>query len=280
MLISRAISTLTLYELRRAIARKRIILLIALIFLAEAAIYLILTLLPAAFIQPFKTYAWIIGLTVPSTILLHILALTIGAAAFSEEYEMGTADFWLTRPMTRIEYFTGKVVGSLAFTSAIVATYTALSLLLSWWIFGPQSRLDLLPTAALASVLSALTFLSIGLAAGELLRRGMLATILAATALFTSLIAETYLAFVGAVTDNQSLRAIAEYLPSWAASRLTATVISAGLGIRGLEVPLLAAAQPAETLPLIIINITLYSTAFLAVSLIRLAKTDITRKIL
>ncbi|MEM0482551.1 MAG: ABC transporter permease [Nitrososphaerota archaeon] len=278
MLSPKALSTLTLYELRRAIARKRIILLIALIFLAEAALYLILTLLPTTFIQPFKPYAWIIGLIVPSTILIHILALTIGAAAFSEEYEMGTADFWLTKPITRAEYFAGKVLGSLAFTTAIVATYTTLSLALSWWIFGPQARLDLLPTAALASAFSALTFLSIGLAAGELLRRSMLATILAATAYFTSLIAETYLGFVGAITSNQSLTAIAEYLPSWAASRMTATVVSSGLGLQGLQIPLLAGAtQPAGT-PTLAVNITLYTAALLAITLVRLTKTDITRK--
>ncbi len=272
------ISILVSYELRRAIARKRIILLIALIFLVEAAIYLILTLLPSTFIQVFGGYAWIIGLAIPSTILLHVLALTIGSATFSEEYEQGTADFWLTRPITRIEYFAGKFLGSLAFTSLIVASYSILGLVFSWWVFGPQLRLDLLVAGALASIFASLTFLTMGLAVGEVLRRTMLATILAATGFFSSLIIETYLGIVGAITNDQSITSAARYLPSWAAGRLVITVISSGLGFEAGPIGLLAGGtQTADILPAVL-NIMLYSAVFLAVALIRLVSTDVTRK--
>jgi len=263
--------------LRRAVARKRILLLIALIFLTEAALYLILTLLPANFIQPFKAYAWIIGIIVPSTVLIHILALTIGASTFSEEYEMGTADFWLTRPMRRAEYFAGKVAGGLAFTALIVLTYSILSLLLSWWVFGPQSRLDLYLEAILTSIFSTITFLTLGLAAGELLRRSMLATIFGAAAFFASLIVETYLGVVGALTGDQSLTGLTVYLPSWAASRLTTTIISNGLGAQAF-IPLPPIATQAADLGTAFLNIALYSTSFLALTLARLTFTDVTRR--
>lgn len=245
--------------------------------MTEAALYLILTLLPASFIQPFKTYAWIIGLLVPSTVLTHILALTIGASAFSEEYEMGTADFWLTRPMRRAEYFAGKVAGSLAFTGLIVLTYSVLSLLLSWWVFGPQSRLDLYAMAVLASVFSTLTFLSIGMATGELLRRSMLATIFAATTFFASLIIETYLEIVGTITGDRSLTAMRVYLPTWAASRLTATIVSSGLETQ-MPIPLPLMMMQSADIWTSTLNITLYSIAFLGLTLARFALTDVTRK--
>ncbi|MCS7146072.1 MAG: ABC transporter permease [Nitrososphaerota archaeon] len=274
----KAMAILTIYELRKAMARKRIILLIALIFLTEAALYLILALLPPQFVQPFKSYAWIVGIIVPSTVLIHILALTIGAAAFSEEYEMGTADFWLTRPITRAEYFAGKVFGSLVFTAAIVSTYSILSLILSWWIFGPQSRLELFVSGAAASIFSSLTFLSVGLVVGELLRRSMLATILAATGFFTSFIIETYLGLVSALTGDQSLAEYATYLPSWAASRLTATIISNGLGVGAIPLPFFASGTTQAEILTAALNITAYSTALLMVTLIRLTTTDITRR--
>ncbi|GBC71886.1 hypothetical protein HRbin02_01675 [Candidatus Calditenuaceae archaeon HR02] len=281
MRAGRAISTLILYELRRAVARRRIILLVALIFLAEAGLYLVLTRLPATLTAQIQGYAWIIGVLVPSTLLVHVLALTIGASAFSEEYEMGTADFWLTKPLTRLEYFIGKTAGSIAFTALIVTTYTSLALALSTWIFGPQQRLDLVAPTTLHTIYSALAFLFIGLAAGELLRRSMFATIIAALGFFASLITEFYISIVTFFTPDQALADAARLLPTWGATRLTSTYIQSQLPMLALIPTLGTAPTPAfvETWQAAL-NIALYTAAFCAAALIRLARSDVTRRAL
>ncbi|MDW7977220.1 MAG: hypothetical protein RMH74_00275 [Candidatus Caldarchaeum sp.] len=96
------------YEMRRSLARKRIIMLLSTTFLLQVGIYLVLTRLPSRFVDPFTAHAWMIGVLAPSTALVHVLALTVGASTSAEEYEAGTADYWFTRPLSRHVYFLGS----------------------------------------------------------------------------------------------------------------------------------------------------------------------------
>jgi ABC-2 type transport system permease protein len=98
MLSANALTTFISYQIRRSLARKRLLILIASIFLLEIAIYLVLTRLPETLIRPLAGYAWVVGVLAPSTALIHVLALMVGATTSAEEYEVGTADYWLTRP--------------------------------------------------------------------------------------------------------------------------------------------------------------------------------------
>jgi ABC-2 type transport system permease protein len=75
----------------------------------------------------------------------------MGSTVFSDEYEAGTSDFWLTRPVSRTEYYIGKVLGGLTLILTIISAYTAFSVEIAWFVFGPQRRLDLLVTSLPAS---------------------------------------------------------------------------------------------------------------------------------
>jgi len=283
MLSAKALTTLVAYQIRRSLARKRLLILIASIFLLEIVIYLVLTRLPETLIRPLAGYAWIIGVLAPSTALIHVLALMVGATTSAEEYEVGTADYWLTRPVTRFEYFVGNLAGGLTFLSILILLYSFFAAAISSYVFGPQTGLTVLPTTALSTIVSVLVFYSLGLAVGELLRRSMLSTILAGLVFFGSFIAETYLNIVSVLNNDPSLLDLAIYLPTWGAVRLASTTTFNGLDAPALGTVFLqfftAIGQTGET-GLLLANISAYTAAALAVSWIRLRYTDVTRKAL
>jgi ABC-type transport system involved in multi-copper enzyme maturation permease subunit len=76
---------------------------------------------------------------------------SMGSTVFSDEYEAGTSDFWLTRPISRTEYYIGKALGGIALILTIISAYTAFSVGIAWFVFGPQQRLDFLVTSLPAS---------------------------------------------------------------------------------------------------------------------------------
>lgn len=277
---ARAIITIAGYELKKTLARKRVLAIVALIFLLEVSIYLISTLLPRSFIAPFIPVAWAVGLLAPAGLLLHILALTVGSASFSEEYELGTADYWLTRPVSTTEYFVGKVAGSAVFMTLIIALYSVLSLLLPWFIYGPQSKLEFYVLGVSSSILAMLTFLSIGIAMGEILRRSMLATITSAAAFFASFIAEFYLNIVSRINNDPSLIELSRLLPTWPSIRLVSSVVAEALpgGLLLTGPAPIAGTIPAPELGTALASISMYAAIFLAMAHARLSRTDVTRR--
>ncbi len=230
--------------------------------------------------RPFIPIAWTVGLLAPAGLLLHILALTVGSASFSEEYEMGTADYWLTRPISMAEYFIGKTLGSLTFITIIIGFYSVLSLLLPWYIYGPQTRLDIFALAVLVSIASTGPFLSLGISMGELLRRSMLATITSASAFFASVIIETYITFVGLINNDPTIIELTRYLPTWPATRLVSTALADVLPT-GIPVPgptPFTGAIPGQEIWAALANLAIYTALFLTIALVRLTRTDVTRR--
>ncbi len=283
MLSGRAVAILVAYQIRRSLARKRLMILIASIFLLEVVIYLVLTRLPPAFVRPLAGYAWVIGVLAPSTALIHVLSLMVGATTSAEEYEAGTADYWLTRPITRREYFIGNLAGGLTFISLLILLYSFFAAAISSYVFGPQTGLTTLPSAILSTIASALVFFSLGMAVGELLRRSMLSTILAGLIFFGSFIAETYINIVATINNDPSLLETVQYLPTWGAVRLASTTV-----FNGIDAPALGSiflqffttlGRTSEILPLLV-NITAYTTAALTITWVRFRYTDVTRRAL
>lgn len=283
MLSVNALEVLITYQIRRALARKRLLILIASIFLLEVVIYLVLTRLPQTLIGPLAGYAWVIGVLAPSTALIHVLALMVGATTSAEEYEAGTADYWLTRPITRLEYFVGNLAGGLAFITLLILFYSFFAAAISSYVFGPQNGLTALPATVFSTVVSVLVFYSLGLATGELLRRSMLSTILAGMVFFGSFIAETYLTIVSTLNNDPSLLDAVRYLPTWGAVRLASTTTFNMLGAPALGSVFLrfftSLSQTGET-AMLLANIATYTAAALATAWIRLRYTDVTRKAL
>ncbi|MEN3047819.1 MAG: ABC transporter permease subunit [Candidatus Caldarchaeales archaeon] len=276
----RALAVLVEYELLRSLARRRVLLLLAATLLLEVAIYYVLTRLPPFIVNPIRQYAWSVGLVAPSTALVHVLAITIGASTSSEEYETGTADFWFTRPISRIEYFAGKLLGGLLLLGSIVALYSCLALALSWYAFGPQSRLDVLAVGIAASLASAAPSFALGVALGELTRRSMIAILLGGILFFGSVLFQSYANVVAVLNDDRSLLEISSYLQSWAAVGYTVTVVADLLNLRAFAAGLFGAASGLSLVDVgrAHLSILAYSIAPVIAAWFRLRYSDVTRR--
>jgi hypothetical protein len=65
MLPAKPLAMLMSYQMWRALARKRPLILIALIFLLEIAGYLVLTRPLETLVRPLAGYAWVVGVLAP-----------------------------------------------------------------------------------------------------------------------------------------------------------------------------------------------------------------------
>jgi ABC-2 type transport system permease protein len=277
-----AVEVLVVYELRRVLAKKRVLVLIAAVFLMEAGLYLVVTRLPPSLLGPASPYVWMLGIVAPTLGLLQVTSLMVGSTVFSDEYEAGTSDFWLTRPISRTEYYIGKVLGGLALVLIIISAYTAFSVGIAWFVFGPQQRLDLLVTSLPASVASSLPFYAIGLAFSEVLRRGMMATILSGLTFFGSYIFEGYANIVAAFSNDRALLELSHLLPTWGSTRITTDVLVQGLTGSGLPstgiLSFLAGSSGGSSLSLMLLNVAAYTAIALLLAWLRLRTSDVTRR--
>jgi len=262
------------------VAKKRMLVLIAAVFLTEAGLYLVITRLPPPFLGQLYPYAWVLGVIAPTLGLLQVTSLMVGSTVFSDEYEAGTSDFWLTRPVSRTEYYIGKALGGLALILCIVSAYTAFSVGIAWFVFGPQNRLDLLLTSFPASVASALPFYAIGLAFSEVLRRGMMATILSGLTFFGSYIFESYAAAVATFSNDRALLELSRFLPTWGSVRITTDVLVQGLSPTGILTLLDPGLSGGSSTSLMLLNVIAYTAIALLVAWLRLKTGDVSRRAL
>ncbi len=263
-------------------AKKRILVLIGAVFLTEAGLYLVITRLPPSLFGPFLPYAWVFGVLAPTLGLLQVTSLMVGSTVFSDEYEAGTSDFWLTRPISRTEYYFGKALGGLALVLFIIAAYTAFSVGIAWFVFGPQRDLDLLLRSLPASVASALPFYALGLAFSEALRRGMMATILAGITFFGSYIFESYANAIAVLANDRALLELTRFLPTWGSVRITTDVVAQGLSGSGLPVVgppfFLTGPSDGATVSVLLLNIAAYTAVALLIAWLRLKTGDVSRR--
>jgi ABC-2 type transport system permease protein len=203
------------YEARRAVARKKVIALVALTVLLDTAPYYALAATRASIVPPpLHPFLWIVGVFIPQALFLQFIALLIAAGSMSEEYEQGTAEVLLSKPVSRTEYFFGKFLGGYALLVAIVILNAALSVTSATFVFGPQVQLEILPLTLAAQSFSALVFFSFAFMVGELIRRSSLSYILSSAVFFTSQILGIYLNLIYSLTGSDIYRVVNLYLPT------------------------------------------------------------------
>ncbi|MDW7977219.1 MAG: hypothetical protein RMH74_00270 [Candidatus Caldarchaeum sp.] len=159
-----------------------------------------------------------------------------------------------------------------------MATYSLLALGISWFVFGPQSRLDVFAVAVAASAASSLTFYSIGLAVGEVVRRSMVSTILAGTVFFASFLTESYANIVALIGNDRSLLDAVKILPTWGSVSLTSTIVLENLGLSASFLINAFSRLSLQDLPLAALNLALYTAASIAVAWIKFRYSDVTRR--
>ena len=209
------VRTLAIYELRRTVARKKVLALVILTILLDTLPYYFLSNAGTSIVPlSARPYLWVAGVFVPQALFLQFIALLISAGSMSEEYEQGTAEILLSKPVSRDEYFLGKFSGGLSLLALVVALNAVLSVASSTFTFGPQLSLEILPSVVLSQVFSALVFFSAAFMIGELVRRASLAYIIASAVFFTSQIAGIYLGLIFRLTGNEFYHLLDLYLPT------------------------------------------------------------------
>ncbi len=208
--------TFARYEVRRAVARKKVLALVALTVLIAVAPYYLLDAFRSTsslITPPLRPYLWIIGVFLPQAFFVQFTALLIAAGSMSEEYESGTAEVLLSKPVSREEYFFGKYLGGYALLVGILVLDAVLSLTSATASFGPQADLGILPMIFIAQAFAASVFYSVAFMVGELMRRSSLSYILSASVFFTSGIIGVVLDVLYQLTGSGSLQEC-ESLPS------------------------------------------------------------------
>jgi ABC-2 type transport system permease protein len=207
--------TFSRYEVRRAIARKKVLAVVALTILLDTVPYYALagaglSLIPA----PLHPYLWVVGVFVPQAFFLQFIALLIAAGSMSEEYEQGTAEVLLSKPVGRDEYLFGKYLGGYSLLVLVIILNVVLSVASATYVFGAQMGLEILPSVLLVQAFSGLVFFSLSFMIGELIRRSSLSYILSSAVFFTSQIVGIYLTIIYNLTGQETFRVASLYLPT------------------------------------------------------------------
>jgi ABC-2 type transport system permease protein len=273
--------TFARYEIRRAVARKKVLAIVALTILIDTAPYYALASTHTALVPPpIHPYLWIVGVFVPQAFFLQFIALLIAAGSMSEEYEQGTAEVLLSKPVSRQEYFFGKFFGGYALLIGIVVLNALLSIASATFVFGPQVELQILPLTLASQVFSALVFYSFAFMVGELMRRSSLSYILSSAVFFTSEIIVIYLTLIYSLTGDNVYKVASLYLPTSPVDSLPLLLAEPSFPSTVLTLFRIGGATPVESsIPLSAALIAAYVVAAVLISLAYFSRMDVAKRV-
>ena len=211
------------YEMKRAIAKRKVLALLAFTILLDTFPYYALsTATSGTGFIPLAAYPyiWVAGVFGLQPLFLNFTAILIAAGAMSEEYEQGTAELLLSKPVRRNDYFAGKFLGGFILFLIILAFNILLSVGSAFTFFGPQASLEILPGLFIVQAFSSLIFYSLAFMLGELVRRSSLAYIFSSAVFFASFIISGYLGLIFSLTGKEFYRTVQIYLPTSPANSL------------------------------------------------------------
>lgn len=218
------------YELKRATARKKVLALVVLTILISTIPYYLLKESNAPIFTPDQYgYLWILGILIPNGFFIPFTALLIAAGSMSEEYEQGTAEVLLSKPVSRDEFILGKYLGGAILLQIVIILNTILTLSSATFTYGTQLSLDVLPGTVAGQALASMLFYSVAFMSGELVRRSSLSYIVASSVYFASEIAGIYLRIIYQTTGNTLYQLINYYLPTSPVGSLPVLVSEKGL---------------------------------------------------
>jgi ABC-2 type transport system permease protein len=269
------------YEIRRAVARKKVLALVALTILLDTVPYYALGATRTSIVPvPLHPYLWIVGVFVPQAFFLQFIALLIAAGSMSEEYEQGTAEVLLSKPVAREEYFFGKFLGGYVLLVTIVILNAILSIASATFVFGPQIQLEILPVTLLAQAFSALLFFSFAFMIGELMRRSSLSYILSSAVFFTSQILGIYLSIIYRLTGSENYRIANLYLPTSPVDSLPLLLAEPSFPSTVLTLFRFGGVSAVETsIPFSAALIAVYALSAVIISLLYFSRADIAKRV-
>ena len=275
------IITFAKYEIKRAIARKKVLALVAFTILLGTVPYYALsaagtTLIPSNFYP----YIWVVGIFAVGPLFLNFTAILIAAGAMSEEYEQGTAELLLSKPVRRSDYFIGKFLGGYTLFLSILALNMFLSVTSAYTFFGAQNSLNIIPGLFAAQAFSSLVFFSLAFMLGELIRRSSLAYIFSSAVFFSSYIISTFMGIIYEITSKELYKTIQIYLPTSPANALPIQYafpqLPAGLST---IMRFINTTTPVPNIDISIEILLTYTVAAIAIATIYFLRADISRKL-
>jgi len=209
------------YEVRRALARKKVLAMVAFIALLDTVPYYILSTTGTSFIPAeLFPYLWVAGVIAPFALFIQFVAILIAAGAMSEEYEAGTAELLLAKPVSRTEFFVGKFLGGYLLLASLILLNAVLSVIAATLTYGAQAGLETVPGIVLVEIYASTLFFTVAFMVGELVRRSSLAYILASALIVSSQIVGTYLSIAYGLTGKALYLTLHMYLPTTIAGSL------------------------------------------------------------
>lgn len=275
------------YEIKRSVARRKVVALAFFTVLIGTAPYFLISYVGGGhgtieqFLKPYFGYLWVVGVFLPQSFFVQFTAILIAGSAMSEEYEAGTAELLLSKPVTKAEYFAGKYLGGYVLMIFIILLNMVLAVISATITFGQQAALETLPLVFVAQVFVALLFFTIGFMFGELMRRSSLSYIVSSAIFFTSEAFAISLTIIYSITSNAFYRQAELYLPTSAVSSLPLLVESPHLPSRVIELLTLASFGGAveTSIPFSILLVLAYFGAAFVISFVYFERADVSRKV-
>lgn len=275
-------ANLVTYEWRRALAKKWLYVLLILALVLQvglfALFYYLFTNPPPGFVGPpleeIKDTMWLVGVLSSPSLFIPLIAIVIAGGSMSDEYEHGTADILLSKPITKIEYMTGKFLGGLSLLGFVIALTTALGATLAYGLFGPQESIHFVPVIYLVLLYSNLLFFSMAFMFSEVLRRTTLSMLATIGIFVASLFIGGILSQMYFMTQEQLYLEISKWLPNWSVSNLPSFVASEL--ITAPESPFVS--LPGGDIQLAAAVIAVYSVACILIAVLKLVRSDVTKR--
>jgi len=260
------------YELRRAIAKKWILALLILAIVFQTLPFIVLSRL--AEFDIVNETMWVVGVLSGQSLFVHLISMIVAGGSMSEEYEQGTADVLLSKPITKVEYLTGKFLGGLLLLSFVEVITTVTGVVLAYGFFGAQRDIHFVPVIFVAIVYSMLLFFSLTFMFSEVLRRSTLAMLMGFGVFVVSSIVGAYLLYLHAITHEQFYMDVSQLLPTWSATSLP-TILAADL----MTLPSGGfISTPSGDVTFAAIIVAIYTAIFVLLAYFRFIKSDVTKK--
>ena len=261
------------YEWRRALAKKKVLALVILVVAFQTLVivgyYELYRSMGTTFFGISNAFIWIsavLGGGGLGLFVVQLLAIIVAGGSMSEEYEHGTADILLSKPITRIEYLFGKFLGGFSLLVMVEALITFVGVVLSIGFFGAQSDLQFVPLVFLAIAYSSLIFFCLSFMFSEVFRGTTVAMLMAFAIYIASSVITPILAFLYGTAARAT--------PTWAATNLPLLLMSELITAPNTFLP----AVDTEALYEAALIVAVYAIVFVIIAAYRLLKSDVTKK--
>jgi len=275
---------IVVYEWRRALAKKKFLVLVILALVLQVGLFALFQYFftnpgpwldaIGPYVEEMKAMMWLVGVLGPQGLFVPLIAIVIAGGSMSEEYERGTADILLSKPITKIEYMAGKFFGGFSLLGFVIALMATLGATLAYGLFGPQESIQFVPIIYLVLLYANLLFFSLTFMFSEVFRTTTLSMLATIGIFVASMFIGGILSTMHFMTQEQLYLEISKWLPNWSVSNLPSFVASEL--IAAPDTPFLSVVGGDTQLAAIIIAV--YTIPSILIAALKLIRSDVTKR--